>query len=62
MRLSIKVPQDKLDESVDEIRFIMRNMRGLKPNQKDDFAINQTKAFEKQYLALKIAIGGTGPL
>ena len=60
MRLSVKVPQDKLDESVDEIRFIMRNMRGLKPNQKDDFAINQTKAFEKQYLALKIAIGGTG--
>ena len=60
MRLSIKVPQDKLDESVDEIRFIMRNIRGLKPNQKDDFAINQTKAFEKQYLALKIAIGGTG--
>ena len=60
MRLSIKVPQNKLDESVDEIRFIMRNMRGLKPNQKDDFAINQTKAFEKQYLALKIAIGGTG--
>ena len=60
MRLSIKVPRDKLDESVDEIRFIMRNMRGLKPNQKDDFAINQTKAFEKQYLALKIAIGGTG--
>ena len=60
MRLSIKVPQDRLDESVDEIRFIMRNMRGLKPNQKDDFAINQTKAFEKQYLALKIAIGGTG--
>ncbi len=60
MRLSIKVPQDKLEESVDEIRFIMRNIRGLKPNQKDDFAINQTKAFEKQYLALKIAIGGTG--
>ena len=60
MRLSIKVPKDKLDESIDEIRFIMRNMRGLKPNQKDDFAINQTKAFEKQYLALKIAIGGTG--
>ena len=60
MRLSIKVPQDKLEESVDEIRFIMRNIRGLKPNQKDDFAINQTKAFGKQYLALKIAIGGTG--
>ncbi len=60
MRLSIKVPQDKLEESVDEIRLVMRNIRGLKPNQKDDFAINQTKAFEKQYLALKIAIGGTG--
>ncbi len=38
----------------------MRHIRGLKPNEKNDFAINQTKAFEKQYKALKIAIGGTG--
>ena len=60
MRLSVKVPEDKIDESLDEISFVMRHIRGLKPSQENDFAINQTKAFEKQYNALKIAIGGTG--
>ena len=35
----------------------MRHIRGLKPNEENDFAINQTKAFEKQYTTLKIAIG-----
>ena len=38
----------------------MRQIRGLKPNEKSDFAINQTKAFETQYNKLKLAIGGTG--
>jgi len=60
MRLSVKVPEDKIEEAVDEINFVMRHIRGLKPNQENDFAINQTKAFEKQYNTLKIAIGGTG--
>ena len=60
MRLSVKVPPEKLDESLDEITSVMRHIRGLKPNEKNDFAINQTKAFEKQYTALKVAIGGTG--
>ena len=60
MRLSVKVPEDKIEEAVDEMSFVMRHIRGLKPNQKNDFAINQTKAFEKQYNTLKIAIGGTG--
>ena len=60
MRLSVKVPHEKLDESLDEITSVMRHIRGLKPNEKNDFAINQTKAFEKQYIALKVAIGGTG--
>ncbi len=60
MRLSIKVPEDKIEEAVDEMSFVMRHIRGLKPNQDNDFAINQTKAFEKQYKTLKIAIGGTG--
>ena len=60
MRLSVKVPEDKVEEAVDEMSFVMRHIRGLKPNQKNDFAINQTKAFEKQYNTLKIAIGGTG--
>ena len=60
MRLSVKVPSDKIDEGLDEVTSVMRHIRGLKPNEKNDFAINQTKAFEKQYTTLKIAIGGTG--
>ena len=60
MRLSVKIPPEKLDEGLDEITSVMRHIRGLKPNEKNDFAINQTKAFEKQYTALKVAIGGTG--
>ena len=60
MRLSVKVPYEKLDEGLDEVTSVMRHIRGLKPNEENDFAINQTKAFEKQYTTLKIAIGGTG--
>ena len=60
MRLSVKVPEDKISEGIDEISGVMRQIRGLKPNQKNDFAINQTKAFEAQYNTLKVAIGGTG--
>ena len=60
MRLSVKIPYEKLDEGLDEVTSVMRHIRGLKPNEENDFAINQTKAFEKQYTTLKIAIGGTG--
>ena len=60
MRLSVKIPEKKIEEGLDEIYSVMRHIRGLKPNQKNDFAINQTKAFEKNYNMLKIAIGGTG--
>ena len=60
MRLSVKVPEDKVSEGIDEISGVMRQIRGLKPSQKNDFAINQTKAFEAQYNTLKVAIGGTG--
>ena len=59
-RLSVKVPEQKLEQAKDEIYSIMRQIRGLKPSEKDDFAINQTKAFEKQYNSIKIAIAGTG--
>ena len=60
MRLSVKVPEDKISEGIDEISGVMRQIRGLKPSQKNDIAINQTKAFEAQYNTLKVAIGGTG--
>ena len=60
MRLSIKIPENKIEEGLGEISSVMRHIRGLKPNEKNDFAINQTKAFEKNYNTLKLAIGGTG--
>jgi len=60
MRLSVKVSEDKISEGLDEISGIMRQIRRLKPSEKSDFSINQTKAFETQYNALKVAIGGTG--
>ncbi len=60
MRLSVKVPEDKVSEGLDEISGIMRQLRRLKPSEKSDFSINQTKAFESQYNTLKFAIGGTG--
>jgi len=60
MRISVKVSEKFVSEGLDEISIIMRHLRGLKPTQKNDFAINQTKAFEKQYQGLKLAIGGTG--
>ena len=60
MRLSVKVPGDKINEGLDEISGVMRQIRGLRPSDKNNFAINQTKAFEDQYNTLKVAIGGTG--
>ena len=38
----------------------MRQIRGLKPTEKDDFAVNQTMAFENVYNQIKFAIGGVG--
>ena len=60
MRLSVKVNEQEIDDAKSELQAVMRRIRGLKPGEKDDFAINQTKAFETQYNALKYAIGGTG--
>jgi putative ABC transport system permease protein len=60
MRLNIKVPEDKIVQAKDEIYGIMRRIRGLRPEESDDFAINQQEAFESQYNMIKLAIGGTG--
>lgn len=60
LRLSVKVPPEDIDNAKSEIFGIMRQLRGLKPSEKDDFAINQTEAFERQYRQIKFAIGGTG--
>ena len=54
------MPAEKIEESKDEIYGIMRQIRGLKPSEKDDFAVNQTMAFENIYNGIKFAIGGVG--
>jgi putative ABC transport system permease protein len=60
MNVRVKVNTDNYDEAKEEIYGIMRQLRGLKPLEKDDFAINQSATMEAQYKAIKLAIGGTG--
>ena len=44
----------------DEITYLMRAVRGLKPLDKDNFAINQQEAFKQQFGNIKMAIGAIG--
>ncbi len=60
MRFEVKVDDEHIDDAKDEIIAIMRRLRGLGPEEKNDFAINQQDAFRQQYQTMKIAIGGTG--
>ena len=49
-----------MDEAEYEVKSILRRIRGLRPEQPDNFAINKQEAFQTQYNAIKLAIGGTG--
>lgn len=60
MNIRIKLNTRNIDEAREEIRGHMRVLRGLKPAEKDNFAINHSSTFEAQYKAIKLAIGGTG--
>lgn len=59
-QINVKVPMAYIVEAKDELTGIMRRIRGLRPQEKDDFAINEQEAFRTQYNAIKLAIGGTG--
>ncbi len=59
-RITVKVPKDHIEDAKEELEGIMRVLRGLKPDEKNDFAVNQQEAFRQQYQAIKLAIGGTG--
>jgi putative ABC transport system permease protein len=59
-RLSVKVDKNNMEEAEYEVRSIMRRIRGLRPEDKDNFAINKQEAFESTYKGIKLAIGGTG--
>ena len=51
-------------EDIDEIRQeaigLMRIIRNLKPYEKDDFSINETKAFEETVKTLRYSVWGIG--
>lgn len=38
------ISPDQLDKAIDDTRLLMRQLRGLKPNQKDDFTIFSNKS------------------
>ena len=59
-RLSVKVDKNNMEEAEFEVRSIMRRIRGLRPDEQDNFAINKQEAFETTYNGIKLAIGGTG--
>jgi putative ABC transport system permease protein len=52
------------DERLDEVRYetvgIMRTLRNLKPEQEDDFSINETKVFEETTKAIRASVYGVG--
>jgi putative ABC transport system permease protein len=60
MRLNVKVDERHINAAKDEVIGMMRRLRQLHPQDKNDFAVNQQDIFRKQYLTMKLAIGGTG--
>jgi len=59
-RITVKVPEDHIEDAKEELRGLIRVLRGQKPGEKDNFAVNQQNAFRKTYQGIKMAIGGTG--
>ena len=60
MTMRVKLNTDQADLAKEEVRGILRQLRRLKPTEKDNFGINQSSTLEAQYKAIKLAIGGTG--
>ena len=58
--LRVKVNTTDVETAKGDVRGIIRNIRRLKPTEKDNFGINQSSTLEAQYKAIKLAIGGTG--
>jgi putative ABC transport system permease protein len=59
-RITVKVPEEYVADAKEELRGVVRVLRGLKPGEKDNFAINQQESFRQTYQGIKVAIGGTG--
>ncbi|MCF7824472.1 MAG: ABC transporter permease [Candidatus Marinimicrobia bacterium] len=59
-RITVKVPEIYVEDAKEELRGVVRVLRGQKPGEKDNFAINQQESFRQTYQGIKMAIGGTG--
>jgi putative ABC transport system permease protein len=57
--LKIREGYDK-EYAIEEVRSITRGLRGLRPLDKDNFAINQQEAMEDELGKIKSAIGAVG--
>lgn len=63
MSIGVKAGLNKnLDEVRTETIGLMRIIRNLKPNQPNDFSINETKAFEKSIQQIRLVIYSVGIL
>ncbi|MGY8780128.1 MAG: ABC transporter permease [Fidelibacterota bacterium] len=60
MTLRVKLNTEDVETAKGDVRGVIRNLRRLKPAEKDNFGINQSSTLEAQYNAIKFAIGGTG--
>ncbi len=61
MSIGIKAGLEKdLDEVRNETIGLMRIIRNLKPNEPNDFAINETKAFEKSIADIRLQVYTVG--
>ena len=57
--LKVREGVDK-EFAIEEVRSITRGLRGLRPIEKDNFAINQQEAMEDELGKIKTAIGAVG--
>lgn len=51
---------DNLNAVRDETRGVMRTIRNLEPHEKDDFSINETKAFEESTANIRFYVWAAG--
>jgi putative ABC transport system permease protein len=59
-KVRIQVDVTRLEEAKDDIRGIMRRVRGLGPEKKDDFEINSQQVIREQLDPIKKGIAGAG--
>jgi putative ABC transport system permease protein len=59
--IAVKIADDvDMENAKEEIRYIMRTIRKLRPAENDNFAINQQEAFKQQLDGIKLAITAVG--